>query len=117
MLLLIVLLIVINFIENVNHNSDTTATTGLTSTATTGLNDTATTGLTTTVTVGLSAYLEDIDSDEELDEIVATPPTNDKPRGKDELLSLMDQVDQDITTTEQRLMTLENKQVFMIIVL
>ena len=72
-----------------NHNSDTINTT----------------------TSGLSAYLEDIVSDEELDEIIATPPTDDRPRGKDELLLLMDQVDFDITSIEQRIITLENKQV------
>lgn len=74
--------------------------------ATTGLNSTG---------LGLSAYLEDIVSDEELDEIEATPPTNAESghhlHGKDELLTMMDKVDRDITLIEQMIQSLEKKQV------
>lgn len=61
---------------------------------------------------GLSAYLEDIDSDEELDEIEPSVKEEEtsKPHGKDDLLSMMDKVDREIASIEQRISSLEAKQ-------
>ena len=63
---------------------------------------------------GLSAYLEDIDSEEELDEMDGPSPFNDpadRPHGKDGLLVMMDKLDRDVTVVEQRILRLEKKQV------
>lgn len=68
---------------------------------------------------GLSAYLEDIDSDEELDEIEPLPSVKEeestKPQGKDDLLVMMDKVDRDIASIEQRISSLEAKQASLVL--
>lgn len=77
-------------------------------------------------TSGLSAYLEDIVSDEDpmLDDMETTPPPQDSHTppppsmhemecqrpSKEELLTMMEKVDSDISNVEQRILTLEKRE-------